>query len=77
MLESLSLSDNNYQYSNRGSKNRMGNSALYCNPNTLLGGVTSGNGLHGGTNDTATRINHEHSDSGLGAEQECMYSSER
>ncbi|KAF2898763.1 hypothetical protein ILUMI_07413 [Ignelater luminosus] len=75
MLDSLGISDNfSCNSSQRSNKNvRIGNSALYGNPNTLLGGLS--NGFHEGIE--SPRVSHEHTDSGLGAEQDCPYSSER
>lgn len=75
MLDSLGISDN---YSSTGSQrsnknSRLGSSLLYGNSNSLLGG------LNGSLYDTSDqpRVSHEHTDSGLGGEQECAYGSER
>lgn len=63
MMDSLAIADN---FSQRTIKNgRAGNSALYGNPNTLLG---LSNGFHEPS--ASPRVSHEHSDSGLGAEQD-------
>lgn len=75
MLDSLGISDNySSSGSQRGNKNaRIGSSALYGNPNTLLGNI--GNSFN--ENMESPRVCHEHTDSGLGAEQDLAYSSER
>lgn len=75
MMDSLGISDN---YSSNGSQRsnkngRVGSSALYGNPNTLLGGLNSN--FHDPSD--SPRVSHEHTDSGLGAEQDCAYGSER
>lgn len=71
MLDALGISDN---YSSNGSQrsnknSRIGSSALYGNPSTLLGGFYD--------SPDQPRVSHEHTDSGLGGEQDCAYSSER
>lgn len=76
MLDSLGISDN---YSSTGSQrsnknSRIGSSALYGNPSTLLGGLSS-NSFYDASEQP--RVSHEHTDSGLGAEQDCAYGSER
>ncbi|XP_017769983.1 PREDICTED: band 4.1-like protein 4, partial [Nicrophorus vespilloides] len=74
MLDQLGISDNYSYGSQRSGKNgRVGSSALYGNPNTLLGGLS--NGYHDSPD--SPRVSHEHTDSGLGGEQDCAYSSER
>lgn len=74
MLDSLGISDYSSSGSQRGNKmGRIGSSALYGNPNTLLGGL--GSNFH--DQGESPRVCHEHSDSGLGAEQDCTYGSER
>lgn len=76
MLDSLSIADNysfnGSQRSGKGSS-RVGSSALYGNPNTLLGGLNSGYNQ----DSDSTRVSHEHTDSGLGGDQDLAYSSER
>lgn len=72
MLDSLGISDN---YSSAGSQrsnknHRIGSSALYGNPSTLLGGFYD-------SSDQPRVVSHEHTDSGLGGEQDCAYGSER
>lgn len=75
MLDSLGISDNYTSTgSQRSNKNsRIGSSALYGNPSTLLGGVNSS--FYDSSDQP--RVSHEHSDSGLGGEQDCAYGSER
>ncbi|KAK9758656.1 FERM N-terminal domain [Popillia japonica] len=74
MLDSLSIADNySFNGSQRsGKSSRVGSSALYGNPNTLLGGLSNGY-----QDSDSTRVSHEHTDSGLGGEQDLAYSSER
>ncbi|KAK5639100.1 hypothetical protein RI129_011592 [Pyrocoelia pectoralis] len=68
MLDSLGLSDNTC-YNNNSVR---GNGLLYGNL------ITSLNGMANDINDVdAPRVSHEHTDSGLGAEQDCAYSNER
>ncbi|KAB0801211.1 hypothetical protein PPYR_05565 [Photinus pyralis] len=68
MLDSLGLNDNTC-YNNNSVR---GNGMLYGNH------ITSLNGLGHDLNDVDTpRVSHEHTDSGLGAEQECGYGIDR
>ncbi|KAK4872267.1 hypothetical protein RN001_016391 [Aquatica leii] len=69
MLDSLGLSDNICYNNNSGRNNVM----LYGNHSTLLDGMN--NELCDSID--APRVSHEHTDSGLGAEQDCLYSSDR
>lgn len=75
MLDSLGISDNfSSNSSQQSSKNgRVGNSALYRNANILLGSLNNGFQEIG----ESQRGNHEHTDSGLGADQDYANSSER
>lgn len=75
MLDSLGISDN-YSYSGSqrsGKSNRVGCSALYGNPSTLLGGLNNGYQ----DSSSSPTVSHEHTDSGLGGDQDLTYSSER
>jgi len=71
MMDQLSISESNYSY-NKNKNSRVGSSALYGNPNTLLAGINNGY-----QESDSPRVSHEHTDSGLGVEQDCAYSSER
>nr|XP_022901841.1 band 4.1-like protein 4 isoform X2 [Onthophagus taurus] len=74
MLDSLGIADNYSYGSQRSAKSgRVGSSALYGNPNTLL------SGLNNGYQDSSSSptVSHEHTDSGLGGDQDLTYGSER
>ncbi|KAF5306005.1 hypothetical protein FQR65_LT07498 [Abscondita terminalis] len=69
MLDSLGLSDNICYNNNGGRSNVM----PYGNHSTLSDGMN--NELCDSID--APRVSHEHTDSGLGAEQDCLYSNDR
>ena len=74
MMDSLGLIDNNSNGSQGSSKNsRIGCSSIYANPNTLLSSLSNSNQEL----ETLRVVSHEHTDSGLGGDQDCAYSSGR